>query len=141
MPNPLNNKKTTILVLSGFIAVIAVMGVTSMPLEKVSGQIETPNIDPVKLRPLNVVCPTEDNLQHWDKIIFEVAIPGSDLMEGPFDIKVKQDPNAVTDLQQEVADFLNDPDNKIPDKLKRASEFKTDDVDIIDVEYSTVCVK
>ena len=69
---------------------------------------------------VNTICPQE-NVQHWDKIIFEPKLKGnenkifipdvplSELREKkPHDIKILDDPNTVVDLERAVAQKLND---------------------------------
>jgi len=90
----------------------------------------------------------EMELQHWDKIIFK---PNQKLFNDspsplfPFvlspnkiyDIKVVQDPLAVTDLQGTVSKFLSDSGYKTSGGSKVFPRF----IEIVDVEYEIACVK
>jgi hypothetical protein len=77
------------------------------------------------------VC-SQNNVQHWDKIIFAIIDP--DLAKKvnltantELDIKVLDDPHKVADIKQKVIDFLN-----VPNAPKKA-------IQILDVEYAIIC--
>jgi hypothetical protein len=77
------------------------------------------------------VC-SQNNVQHWDKIIFAIVDP--DLAKKvnltantELDIKILDDPHKVADIKQKVLDFLN-----VPNAPKKA-------IQILDVEYAIIC--
>ena len=77
------------------------------------------------------VCP-EENVKHWDKIIFMVTSPvlakkANVSVNTKLDIKEWDNPKEVADLKQKVLDFLGVP-----------NENKTSLI-IIDVDYAIVC--
>lgn len=77
------------------------------------------------------IC-SEENIQHWDKIIFNVTDPAiarelNVSANTELDIKVLDDPSEVADIKQKVLDFL-----KAPNENKSS-------IKIIDVEYAIVC--
>jgi hypothetical protein len=83
------------------------------------------------------ICPAT-NIQHWDKIIFEIKdrrlAEKLNLPEdSELDIKVIDDPTKVADIKKKVLDFLKMPDDK-PLIIN-----KTEDIKIIDVEYAIIC--
>jgi PKD repeat protein len=81
----------------------------------------------------NAICPAT-NVQHWDKIIFQISDAGLAASLGlpaetHLDIKVLDDPKTVADIQKKVLDFLKLPDNP----QNRNAIF------VIDVEYAIIC--
>jgi hypothetical protein len=88
-------------------------------------------------------CPRE-NVQHWDKIVFEVGndvvgdpaggvVPPQPLVPGRvYDIKVIDDPHTVADVTEKLIRFLQTQGYIIvdPSVLK-----------ITDVEYAIICTK
>jgi hypothetical protein len=63
----------------------------------------------------NVIC-LANNVQHWDKIIFQISDAGlaANLKlpaESMIDIKVLDDATKVADIEKKVLDFLKLPDN------------------------------
>ncbi len=89
----------------------------------------------------------ENEIQHWDKIIFKVdqrlfnsfpspAFPAILKPILTYDIKVPQDPISVTVLEKTVSKFLSDFDYKTKDGKKVRAVF----IDIVDVEYEIACV-
>jgi len=88
-------------------------------------QIDKPSTTP------QAVCP-EENVQHWDKIVFMVtsSILAHEAHVSPnteLDIKVLDNPKEVADLKQKVLNFLG-----VPDGSKFALR-------IIDVDYAIIC--
>ena len=80
----------------------------------------------------NIICPTKDDVQHWDKIVFFIRTP--DLaskvnlpVNSELDIKVLDDPHKVADIKQKVLTFLN-----VPTELRSS-------IQIVNVEYSIIC--
>jgi hypothetical protein len=77
------------------------------------------------------VCP-EENVQHWDKILFvitnpQVAKKANVTANTELDIKVLDDPHKVADIKQKVVDFL-----KLPSSDKTA-------IKILDINYAIIC--
>jgi len=84
---------------------------------------------------VNVACPA-NNIQHWDKIVFQITdsrVAGGlgFITDTPLDIKVLDDPKTVADIEKKVLDFLKLPDNP----QNRNAIF------IVDVEYAIICAK
>jgi hypothetical protein len=76
-------------------------------------------------------CP-EENVQHWDKILFvipnpQVAKRAHVPANTELDIKVLDDPNKVADIKKKVIDFL-----KLQSSDKNA-------IKIVDIEYAIIC--
>jgi hypothetical protein len=74
------------------------------------------------------------NLQHWDKIVFEIVSPLVASQAGlpantELDIKVIDDPSKVVDVKQTVLSLI-----KVP-------QAQRDSIEIVDVEYSVVCTQ
>jgi hypothetical protein len=83
----------------------------------------------------NVTCPAK-NVQHWDKIVFQITDSGvagslGFLTDTPLDIKVLDDPKTVADIEKKVLDFLKLPDNP----QNRNAIF------VVDVEYAIICAR
>lgn len=77
------------------------------------------------------VCP-EENVQHWDKIVFvipnpQVAKRANVSANTELDIKVLDDPHKVADIKQKVLDFL-----KLQSSDKNA-------IRIVDINYAIIC--
>ena len=77
------------------------------------------------------VCP-EENVQHWDKILFiipnpQVAKRAHVPANTELDIKVLDDPHKVADIKQKVIDFL---------KLQSSDR---NSIKILDIEYAIIC--
>jgi hypothetical protein len=80
----------------------------------------------------NIICPTKDDVQHWDKIVFFIRTPDlaskvSLPVNSELDIKVLDDPHKVADIKQRVLTFLN-----VPTELRSS-------IQIVNVEYSIIC--
>ena len=80
----------------------------------------------------NIICPTKDDVQHWDKIVFFIRTPDlASKVNLPanteLDIKVLDDPHKVADIKQEVLTFL-----EVPNEPKSA-------IQIVNVDYSIIC--
>jgi len=76
---------------------------------------------------------SEDNIQHWDKILFKVVSPElAAIVDRPvntlFDIKVQNDPAKQSSPQDKVLEFL-----KAPSGAFRNS------IEIVDIDYAIVC--
>jgi len=114
---------------------------------------DPPTDPPTKV---NTICPQE-NVQHWDKIIFEPklkgseneisipGVPGSELREKKqHDIKILDDPNTVVDLERAVAQKLNSLGYFVEKQLGGDSttiqEVSPNNIKIKDVEYAIACV-
>ena len=97
------------------------------------------------------VCAAQ-NVVHYDKIIFhptlnlaDCGVPSGNPTEllthagitTNYDIKVLDDPTKVADLNQKVADFLNNLNYCSPGGT--AGDLTPIDVFILDVDYSIVC--
>lgn len=77
------------------------------------------------------ICP-EENVNHWDKIIFMIKSPELARKAGfapntELDIKVLDDPKKVADIKQKVLNFLG---------LRNAPR---NTIQILDVDYSIIC--
>jgi YVTN family beta-propeller protein len=77
------------------------------------------------------IC-SEDNVKHWDKIVFDITDPNiakklNLTANTELDIKVLDDPKKVADIKQKVLDFL-----KVPNENKSS-------IQILDVEYAVIC--
>jgi hypothetical protein len=77
------------------------------------------------------VCP-EENVQHWDKIVFvipnpQVAKRAHVPANTELDIKVLDDPHKVADIKQKVIDFL-----KLTSSDRNA-------IKIVDINYAIIC--
>jgi YVTN family beta-propeller protein len=76
---------------------------------------------------------SEDNIQHWDKILFKIVSPElAAIVDNPvntlFDIKVQNDPTKESLPQDKVLEFL-----KAPSGAFRNS------IEIVDIDYAIVC--
>ncbi len=126
----------------------------SVPGDPWTGVPTDPPTDPPTK--VNTICPQE-NVQHWDKIIFEPklkgseneisipGVPGSELREKKqHDIKILDDPNTVVDLERAVAQKLNSLGYFVEKQLGGDSttiqEVSPNNIKIKDVEYAIACV-
>jgi len=125
------------------------------PVEAVehNGTPPPPPTDPPEK--VNTICPQE-NVKHWDKIIFEPKLKGnenkifipdvafSELREKkPHDIKILDDPDTVVDLERAVAQKLNDLGYFVEKQSGQntINQFVSPtNIEIIDVEYAIACV-
>jgi len=123
------------------------------PVEATS-DVRPPPMDPPEK--VNTICPQE-NVQHWDKIIFEpklkggeneISIPGvpvSELREKKqHDIKILDDPETVVDLERAVANKLNELGYRVEKQLGSGSTttqlVSVTNIKIKDVEYAIACI-
>ncbi len=122
------------------------------PVEAVS-DVSPPTMDPPEK--VNTICPQE-NVKHWDKIIFEPKLKGnenkifipdvplSELREKkPHDIKILDDPNTVVDLERAVAQKLNDLGYFVEKQFGDSTTIQMispTNIKIKDVEYAIACV-
>jgi len=83
-------------------------------------------------------CPADGQVEHWDKIIFQVEDDPSkileelELLKTPMDLKILEPPDTVVVLKEEVSNALAD---KFGHTSEQASALK---IEIIDVKYQTV---
>ena len=78
-------------------------------------------------------CP-EENLKHWDKIIFKItsralATTLNLPLNSELDIKIQDSPVDVVDIKNEIALFLNIP----------ASTQNRNSLEVVDVDYDIAC--
>jgi len=119
----------------------------------VSGDITGPTMDAITTAISEAgLCP-QQNVQHWDKIIYKPTLLGGDisfvepqgeteLVENKFyDVKVIDDPNKTIDLAQAVADKLNQLGYKKQFIQPPLRNINPDNILIEDVEYAIVCLK
>jgi len=113
---------------------------------------EPPTDPPTKV---NTICPQE-NVQHWDKIIFKVKLKGNEnkifnTMMMPtvleigltYDVKVLDDPETVAELERKVSSKLTDLGYLVEKKLGNnitTQQVARTNIEIIDVEYAIACI-
>jgi len=107
---------------------------------------------------VNTICPQE-NVQHWDKIIFKVKLKGNEnkifapfdpevrpaeLLVGlTYDVKVLDDPAVVAELEAKVSSKLNEIGYQVEKKSGQntINQFiARSNIEIIDVEYAIACI-
>ena len=118
----------------------------------VSGDITGPTINAITTAISDAaICPQE-NIQHWDKIIFRPILNPGDLefLSPPgqveliedmeFDIKVLDDPNWIADIRAKVLQKLNAIGYE-KNLLGEAVDISVLNIEIIDVDYAITCVE
>jgi len=127
------------LYITGIVGAIIAIGVLAYPAQTVSAPEH-----------LNGVGCFIGGGEHFDKIIFQILndpnrIVPDNLLRTELDIKVPDDPFAVSDIKQKVRDFLTSDGTTVPIDPPGAPTFfpamTADEVsklkiDIIDVEYA-----
>jgi len=146
-------------IITATILVVGLLYIGSNVLTPVEATVHngSPPTDPTDPpEKVNVICPQE-NVKHWDKIIFEpklkgseneISIPGvlgSELREKkPHDIKILDDPETVVDLERAVADKLNELGYRVEKDLGGGSTttqlVSPNNIKMKDVEYAIACI-
>ena len=85
------------------------------------------------------VCP-EKNIQHWDKIVFEIKSPElakkvNLTANTELDIKVRDDPTKVSDIKEKVLDFLHVPHTPAANITGQQRSM----VQLLNVGYAIIC--
>jgi len=149
------NKTIVVLAIAGAFVIGTLFSEDLATAAKPVTDVFVTNIDPIPVTGIVAVCPLE-NVQHWDKIIYTpFFVPGDiniinpqghpDLIEDrQYDIKIIDDPNTTVDLNQAVANKLNQIGYKIQTIANPEDPFediRPDNIMIGDVEYAIVCVE
>jgi len=134
------------------------IGSTVLAPVEATSDVSPPPMDPPMDPPtkVNTICPQE-NVQHWDKIIFEPKLKGTEtkilipadpsselVIKTRHDIKILDDPETVVNLGRAVAQKLNELGYRVekdigPDKTTTVSVSETN-IKIKDVEYAIACI-
>ncbi|MDH3676993.1 MAG: hypothetical protein OEQ12_01680 [Nitrosopumilus sp.] len=119
----------------------------------VSGSVTGPTINAINAAIADTSSCPQENLQHWDKVIFNATLKGFDLNFvnpndktpldefGTFDVKILDNPNEVANLQEEVAQKLNSLGYQKNDLQEGIIGIDGFNIDLVDVEYSIACVQ
>ena len=123
---------------------------------EVSGDLTGPTIDAINAAiATSASCP-EENVQHWDKVIFHtiIFIQQGDIdfntpqgktelvIDRPLDVKVLDDPNQLANLEDKVIQKLKTLGYSINNEEEPfIRDLLPNNIIIEDVEYAIVCVQ